>query len=452
MNKTILILKREYLTRVKKKSFLLMTILIPFIFGGIMAFTIYINTKENSNEQKVAVVDRSSIFLGELDDSKSTKFTFVPLDEYESIKENLKESGYYGLLEIPENILTTSKVNVYSHKQISIDVKNHINWQLEHKLEDMKKTELVDRLGIPNLEEQLAQTKSKISVQTIKIGDDGEGKKGSTEIAMIAGYIAGFIIYFFVFFYGNMLMRGVLEEKQNRIVEVIISSVKPIQLMLGKIIGIALVGITQVVIWVVLVAAIMFGVQKFMINDSSMEKMMDVQSQNIMMQGGGNGAMEVVNQIQPNEMEQIMEQIQSVDFGGLISALLIYFILGYLLYSSLMGAVASAVDSEEDMQQFMLPITIPLVAAMIMLMNVIKDPEGPLAFWGSMIPFTSPIIMLVRIPFGVPWYELVISLVVLALSTYGAVWVAARIYRTGILMYGKKPSWKELYKWLTYKN
>ncbi|MFA9388869.1 MAG: ABC transporter permease [Prolixibacteraceae bacterium] len=452
MNKIILILKREYLTRVKKKSFLLLTVLMPVLFGGIMAFVIYINTKENTNEQKVAVIDRSGLFLGELKDSPSTKFIFVPIDEYQSIKDSLKESGYYGLLEIPENILSTNKVFVYSHKQISMDVKGHIDWQLEQKLEEQKRAELVHRVGIPNLEEQLAQTKSKITVETFRMDEGGKGKKGSTEVAMIAGYIAGFIIYMFVFIYGNMVMRGVQEEKQNRIVEVIISSVKPIQLMMGKILGLALVGITQFAIWIVLIAAIMFGIQKFMITDKVAENMIEMQSQNIMMQGAGNSSVQVMNQVDASEAEKIFEQIQSVDFTGLIFALFVYFLLGYLLYSSLMAAIASAVDSEEDMQQFMIPITIPLVAAMIMLMNVIKDPEGSLAFWGSMIPFTSPIIMMVRIPFGVPWYEIVISLTILALSTYGAIWVAAKIYRTGILMYGKKPTWKELGKWLTYRN
>jgi ABC-2 type transport system permease protein len=453
MNKTFIIFKREYLTRVTKKSFLLLTILMPLLFGGIMVFSIYMTTKESTNEQKVAVVDRSKLFLGQLQDSKSTKFQFIPDTEYNSVKDNLKDNGYYALLEIPENILTSNKVLVYSAKQVSFDVKNHIDGQLERLLEEQKRAELVLRLGIPNLEEQINQTKAHVLVETLKIGDDGASQKGSTEVAMIAGYIVGFVIYMFVFIYGSMVMRGVLEEKQSRIVEVIISSVKPVQLMMGKILGLAAVGLTQFAIWIVLISGIMFGVQKFMVPDqAAVQQMMQSQSQSIMTPGINTGTVQMMNQIEPTQVEKIMESVNSLDFTTLIISFVVFFILGYLLYSSLMAAIASAVDAEEDMQQFMMPITIPLVAAIIMLQNVIKDPEGAVAFWGSMIPLTSPIIMMVRIPFGVPWYEVVISMVILALSTYGAVWMAAKIYRTGILMYGKKPSWKELGKWLKYKN
>jgi len=453
MNKTLLILKREYLTRVTKKSFLLLTILMPILFGSIMVFSIYINTKESTKEQKVAVVDRSKIFLGELQDSKSTKFQFIPDDQFDQVKENLKDNGYYALLEIPANILTTNKVIAYSAKQVSIDVRSHIDWQLERILEEQKRAELVERIGIPDLEEQIKNTKAKVSVETIKIGDDGGSQKGSTEVAMIAGYIVGFVIYMFVFIYGSMVMRGVLEEKQNRIVEVIISSVKPVQLMMGKILGLAAVGLTQFAIWIILMIGIFFGIQKFMIPDqAAAQKLMQSQTQSIMAQGGSNDAVQMINQIEPNQAQQIMEKVQSLDFTTLIISFLVFFILGYLLYSSLMAAVAAAVDSEEDMQQFMMPITIPLVVAIIMLANVIKDPEGALAIWASYIPLTSPIIMMVRIPFGVDWWEILLSMVILAISTYGAIWIAAKIYRTGILMYGKKPTWKELGKWIRYKN
>jgi len=451
MNKIILIFKREYLTRVKKKSFLILTLLMPLLFGGIMFLPGYLATRENTEEQKIAVLDRSALFLGQLEDSKSAKFHFIPNEEYAGIKENLKTNGYYALLEIPQNILTTNKVVVYSSKQINLDVKNHIDWQLENKLEEQKRAELVARIGIPDLDEQMKSTKTRINVETIKMGEGGQAKRGSTEIAMGVGYAAGFLIYMFVFIYGSMVMRGVLEEKQNRIVEVIISSAKPVQLMMGKILGLAAVGLTQFLIWVILMAGIFAGAKSMFMTDDTMQQMVKAQSENVMMQGN-QAAVQVMEQIEPNQFNQIVEQIEGINFPMIIIAFLIFFILGYLLYSSLMAAVASAVDSEEDMQQFMLPITIPLIVAIIMLVNVIKNPEGQLAFWGSMIPFTSPVIMMVRVPFGVPWYELVASIVILALSTYGAIWMAAKIYRTGILMYGKKPSWKEIGKWLTYRN
>jgi ABC-2 type transport system permease protein len=449
MNKILIIFKREYLTRVTKKSFLILTLLTPLLFAGIMFLPGYLATRESKEEHKVAVLDRSAIFLGTLEDSHSTHFHFIPESEYEEIRNNLKSNEYYALLEIPASIVMTNRVAVYSHKQVNLDVKNHINRQLERELENQKRLELVTRVGIPDLEKQLENIRTRVSVETLKVGDDGAGKKGSTEIAMGIGYAAGFLIYMFVFIYGSMVMRGVLEEKQNRIVEVIISSVKPVQLMLGKILGLAAVGLTQFTIWVILMIGIFFGAKSMFVSDEAMQQIAG--SQSIMMQSNPMAA-EMMENFEPNEFEKIIAQIEGINFVQIIGMFLIFFILGYLLYSSLMAAVASAVDSEEDMNQFMMPITIPLIGAIIILANVIKNPEGPLAFWASHIPFTSPIIMMVRIPFGVPWYELVISVAILALSTYGAIWLAAKIYRTGILMYGKKPTWKELGKWLTYKG
>lgn len=453
MNKTFLILKREYLTRVTKKSFLILTLLMPLFMALVMFLPAYLATRETKTENKVAVVDRSSLFLSELSDAASTKFTYIPESEYQQVKDNLAGSGYYALLEIPQNILTSEKVLVYSDKQVNIDVKSHIDNQIEATLEKQKRAELVNRLGIPDLEEQMRNTKASISVETIKLGGDGTSKKSSTEIAMGIGYAIGFVIYMFVFIYGSMVMRGVLEEKQSRIVEVIISSVKPIQLMMGKILGIAAVGLTQVLIWVVLMVGIFFGAKSFFLDDEAIQSMADAQTSSIMAGAGANADMAAMAQtIEPSQAQQIFEQIEGINFPLIIGSFIIFFILGYLLYSSLMAAIASAVDSEEDMQQFMLPVTMPLVAAIVVLMNVIKNPEGSLAFWASHIPFTSPIIMMVRIPFGVAWWEILISMAILAISTYGCIWMAARIYRTGILMYGKKPTWKELGKWLTFKS
>lgn len=449
MNKIFIIIKREYLNRVTKKSFLILTLLTPLLFAGIMFLPAYLASLDNKEEHKVAVLDRSTLFLGELEDSKSTKFHFIPEEEYENVKNNIGSNEFYALLDIPQSIVSTNRVVVYSNKQINLDVKNHIDRQLEQTLENQKRAELVSRLGVPDLEDQLQATKTRITVDTLKLTEDGEGKKGSTEIAMGIGYAAGFLIYIFVFMYGGMVMRGVLEEKQNRIVEVIISSAKPVQLMLGKIIGLAAVGLTQFLIWVLLMGGIFIGAKSLFVSDEALQQM--AESQSVMVQSNPM-ASEMMNNFEPNEFEKIIAQIEGINFPQIIGMFLIFFILGYLLYSSLMAAIAAAVDTEEDMNQFMLPVTIPLIAAIIILANVIKNPEGQLAFWASHIPFTSPIIMMVRIPFGVPWYELLISVVILALSTYGAIWIAAKIYRTGILMYGKKPSWKEIGKWLTYKS
>jgi ABC-2 type transport system permease protein len=449
MNKIALIFKREYLTRVKKKSFLILTVLTPLLFAVMMFLPSYLATRENREEQKVAVIDRSTIFLGNLNDSKSTKFIFFPVAEYENVKKNFENGEYYAMLEIPDNILVSNKVLVFSKKQINIDVKSQINSQLEWRLEDVKRSELVARIGIPDLEEQMQHTKTSIVVETIKIGEDGKGKKGSTEIAMVLGYIVGFLIYMFVFLYGTMVMRGVLEEKQNRIVEVIISSVKPVELMIGKILGIAAVGLTQFIIWVLLMGGIFMGAKSFLLSENTVQQM--AQSQSIMV-GGNQASVEMMQNIEPNKMNEIVSQISGINFTEVIIYFLIYFILGYLLYSSVMAALASAVDSEEDVNQLLLPVQVPLIVSLIIMMNVIKNPEGALAIWCSHIPFTSPIIMMVRIPFGVPWWEVFISIAILAVTTFATIWVAAKIYRTGILMYGKKITWKELFKWLTYRN
>lgn len=449
MNKILIIFKREYLTRITKKSFLILTLLTPLLFAGIMFLPGYLATRENKEENKVAVVDRSSLFLGVLEDSKSTTFHFIPETEFDSVRNNLNSNEYYALLEIPSSIVLTNKVVVYSHKQINLDVKSHINRQIERELENQKRAELVARVGVPDLEEQMKAIKTYVSVETLKVDERGTGKKGSTEIAMGIGYAAGFLIYMFVFIYGSMVMRGVSEEKQNRIVEVIISSVKPVQLMLGKIFALAAVGLTQFTIWVLLIIAIFFGAKSMFVSDEALQQMAGNQS---VMVASSPMATQMMDTFEPNEFEKAIGQIEGINFTQIIVMFLIYFILGYLLYSSLMAAIASAVDSEEDMNQFMLPITIPLIGSIIILANVIKNPEGSLAFWASHIPFTSPIIMMVRIPFGVPWYELAISVGILAATTYGTIWMAAKIYRTGILMYGKKPSWKELGKWLSYKG
>lgn len=451
MNKILLIFNREYLTRVTKKSFLLLTILMPLIFAVLMFLPSYLMTRENSEEQKVAVIDRSTIFLGNIKDSRSTKFVFFPVTEYENVKKSFENGDFYAMLEVPDNILVSNKVLVFSKKQINIDVKNHIDYQLEKRLEDLKRSELVARVGIPDLEEQMQNTKASIAVETIKIDEDGKGKKGSTEIAMVMGYVVGILIYMFVFLYGTMVMRGVLEEKQNRIVEVIISSVRPIELMIGKILGIAAVGLTQFVIWVLLMGGIFMGAKSFLLKQDSVQQMAQLQSQNIMA-GGNQVSAEMMQNIEPSKMNEIMSQISGINFTEIIIYFLIYFILGYLLYSSLMAALASAVDSEEDVNQLMLPVQMPLLVSLIIMMNVMKNPEGALAIWCSYIPFTSPMIMMVRIPFGVPWWGVLISIIILAVTTFATIWVAAKIYRTGILMYGKKITWKELFKWLSYKS
>ena len=446
MNKSLLILKREYITRVRKKSFIILTLLVPFIFAGFTILPAWLAMQDDHEERTIGIYDATDAFLGRIKDTEYTKFQFIPKVEYETIKQDIKSSNYYAVLYIPQNILSTNHAELISDKQVTFDVKNMIGNRLEKLIENDKKEQVIKESGIPDLEEQLAATRTNIDLETLKIGEKGEAVKSSTEIAMAVGYAAGFIIYMFVFIYGAMVMRGVMEEKSSRIVEVIISSVKPRQLMFGKIIGIALVGLTQLVFWIVLGVLIVTGLQTFLGPDQA-EALQ--QSQNLMAAGS---QMSAASAPQENMVLNIIEMVGNLNLPLILGSFLFYFLGGFLMYSSLMGAVGSAVDHEEEAQQLMLPITMPLIFSIIILFPVVKNPEGALAFWASMIPFTSPVIMMVRVPYGVPIWQLLLSMGILLASIYGTILISGKIYRTGILMYGKKVNFKEIVKWLFYKN
>ena len=447
MNKALIILKREYLSRVRKKSFVILTLLVPFLFAGITILPAWLAMQDDKEERTIAVYDGTGIFLGRLESTEYTKFHFIPEEEYSQIKDNIKSSPFYAVLFIPPNILTANRAQLFSDKQVTIDIKNMVGNKLEHILENDKKKQVIDQSGIPDLEEKLAATRTNINLETIKVGDEGSTVKSSTEIAMAVGYAAGFIIYMFVFIYGAMVMRGVMEEKTSRIVEVIISSVKPTQLMFGKIIGIGLVGLTQLLFWIIIGSAIVTGVQSF-VGVPEAEALQ--QSQNLM--GTSGVAVQTATANQQNVAIEIVDMIGNLNLPLIFGSFLFYFLGGFLMYASLMGAVGSAVDHDEEAQQLMMPVTLPLIFSIIILFPVVKNPEGALAFWASMIPFTSPVIMMVRVPFGVPAWELLLSMSILLASIWGTIWVAGKIYRTGILMYGKKVNLKEIVKWLFYRN
>ena len=447
MNKSLLILRREYLTRVRKKSFVILTLLVPFLFAAITILPAWLAMQQDTEERTIAVYDETGIFLGRLENTEYTKFHFIPEEEYQNIKNNIKSTSFYALLFIPSNILTNSEARMFSNKQVTIDIKNMVSRKLETILENDKKEQIVQEAGIPDLEEKLAAAKTNIDLETIKIGENGESVKSSTEIAMAVGYAAGFIIYMFVFIYGAMVMRGVMEEKTNRIVEVIISSVRPTQLMFGKITGIGLVGLTQLLFWIIIGFAILTGLQSFL---GPGEAQAIHQSQSLMNDPGA--AAQAADGSQSGAAMEIIGMVSNLNLPLILASFIFYFLGGFLLYSSLMGAVGAAVDSEEDTQQLMLPISLPLIFSVIILFSVVKNPEGSLAFWASIIPFTSPVIMMVRIPFGVPAWQLLLSMGILVGSIWGTIWVAGKIYRTGILMYGKKVTVKEIVKWLFYRN
>ena len=449
MNKISIIILREYLTRVRKKSFLIMSIVGPLLFAALMIAPAWLAQMEDTEEKVIAVIDSSKLFYETIPETKYLKFEYLNNTSVNKIRKNFDKTNYYAVLYI-SHIVTyvPSAVQLYSDKQPSFAVKMHIANAMEKEIERLKlKTYKID-----DLDNILRSIKTNISIQTIKWTDDGKEKESSTEIAMVVGYLSGFLIYFFIFLFGAQVMRGVIEEKVSRIIEVIISSVKPFQLMMGKIVGIALVGLTQFLLWIVLTTAIVTVVKTAFFPDIPI-KTEQITPETVLSEGGSTlQPSQPVQDQELNKMKEVFSSISSINFGIMLGSFLFYFLGGFLLYGSLFAAVGSAVDSEADTQQFMMPIMIPLILAIVVMMNAIQNPEGSIAFWFSIIPFTSPIVMMVRIPFGVPYWELGLSAGLLILTFVFTTWFAGKIYRIGILMYGKKASYGELIKWLRYKN
>jgi len=446
MNKILIIIQREYLSRVKKKSFLLLTFLTPVLFAAIMAFVVWLNMRDDTEKRTIGVINESEL-ISPVESTDFTTFEYLENTSFEDAKEMLDTRSYYALLKIPTDILESQSTELFSFKQVTIEVKSEVGSQIRNHIETIKRSKIIAEANMPDLEQKLAATKTPISVKTIKFGDDGEIKQSSTEIAMVLGFAMSFIIYMFIFMYGVQVMRGVIEEKSNRIIEVIISSVKPFQLMMGKIVGVAMVGLTQFLMWVILTGAIItIGSAIFLpgLDASSIQQASSISQ----LPSAG----QAMNQAQLNMMQDVLGTFDMSYIMGILGGFIFFFLAGYLLYSALFAAVGSAVDNETETQQFMLPISLPLILALYIGMAVAKNPESSLAFWGSIIPLTSPIVMLVRLPFGVPLWELLLSMGLLVASFIFVTWVAAKIYRTGILMYGKKVSYKEIWKWLRYHS
>ena len=421
MNKIWLIISREYLVRVKKKSFIVMTILGPILMAALLVTPTILSMQDQQN-RLVALSEKNIEFLEPLNKIENTKFTIITDEELELLKKDFSQTEYYAVLDKDKD-----QFYLLSDQQISLSVKRSIADKIE-KIIERNKLKLAG-IDLNVLESSVTE----INIQTKIITLDGENINSSTEGSMGIGFITGILIYMFIFMYGTMVMRGVIEEKTNRIVEVIISSVKPFQLMMGKIIGVALVGLTQFILWIVLTMALAALAELLLFNPN-----------------------ELISQANSAENTEIMSKITNliggINFMQIILCFIFYFISGYLLYSSLFAAVGSAVDAEADTQQFVVPITVPLLLAIMLIQPVMDNPDGTLAFWMSMIPFTSPVIMMVRLPFGVENWELFISMLSIITGFVATTFLAAKIYRTGILMYGKKISYKELWKWLSYKG
>lgn len=440
MSKINLIIKREYTTRVMKKSFILLTFLTPVLFAGMIALIVWLGGIKDDKVKSIAVLDRTHLYTHVLKSNDAYSFVFVdaPLEKLK--KENAESNQYAGLLYIDADLKDNPRaVTFYSEKQVNMELKTYITGLLNKYVEEQK----LAAYNIPHLKEMVEKSHTDIDLKTIKWGEDGKEKVGSAEVALIIGMITAFIIYMFIVIYGAQVMTGVVQEKTNRIVEVMISSVKPFELMMGKIIGIAMVGLTQFLMWVILTGVIAAVVGSVFGSGS-----LDVNSLQQMQQVGVHPA--AANVAMPSQMQTLLVALNGLNYFEIIGLFIVYFLGGYLLYASLFAAVGSAVDNETDTQQFSLPIMLPIIFAIYAGIFAAQNPDGPLAFWCSMIPFTSPIVMMVRLPFDVPIWQIILSLTILILSFIGTTWMAGKIYRTGILMYGKKITWTEMWKWLRY--
>ncbi len=441
MDKILLIIKREYLTRVRKKTFIILTLLAPALMAALVAITVFVTQLESDQLRNILVQDSSNKFEESLKDNKNIEFTFTENTDTESIKKVFSEGNYYALLIIPENP-EKENIELISDNQSDINTKMYISSRIEEKIRSDKLKEL----GIEV--ETIDAINPNVHIRTIKLKADGSEELSSTEAALGIGYISAFLIYMFIFIYGAMVMRGVIEEKTNRVVEILISSVKPFQLMMGKILGIALVALTQFLLWVVLGFIIISITQTVIGGDSISNKQLTEQ----MMQGT-NLPSEMQNMNSDNQvLNDVLESVMNLPIALIIFSFMFYFVGGYLLYASLFAGIGGAVDNEADTQQFMMPLTLPLILALVVAQAIIQNPEGPAAFWFSIVPLTSPVIMMLRIPYGVPAWEIILSMSVLIVTFIGTTWVAAKIYRIGILIYGKKFSYKDLWRWLRFNG
>lgn len=436
MNKIGLIIKREYLRRVSKKSFILLTLLTPFLFAALVFVPLWLSTIKGDEVRNVAIIDTTGKYTQLFENNES--FHFVHSDKTLNDYRRNSNKEIFAFLSITDNLLNNPKAaTLYSEKQIPVELSQLVNQTLSKQLESEK----LASFNIPNLKEIIKESKINFNVQTIKWSEDGQESTSSATVASVIGMVFTFIIYMFIMMYGAMVMQGVMEEKTNRIIEVMISSVRPFDLMMGKIIGIGFVGLTQVFLWGI-ITTILVSVGGFMFSSG-----VDVAS----LQAGPQMGMMDANALASSSGNEIMGIINSINTAEIGISFIIYFIGGYMLYASIFAAIGSAVDSQEDTQQFMAPVMIFMVFALYAGIYSMENPDGPLAFWCSMIPFTSPIVMMVRIPFEIPLWEKLLSISLLYVSAIGIVWLSAKIYRVGILMYGKKPSIKEMVKWIKYK-
>jgi len=446
--KTIgIIIRREYLNKVKKKSFLITTFLVPILVAGLTigVMAVMMTTKEKT--KTIAVVDRSGIVLPYLEDTETIKYVDCSGQEADSIKLRLSNLGYDGLLSIPalDTVAKTVNPDLFSTKPLGMDLTQNINNRLDKAVEDYR----IASYDIEGLDEIMKAVKSDVKLHSYTVDESGKEKISEAGVYSIISMVLGIIIFMFVTMFGSMVMSAVIEEKQSRVVEVLVSSVKSTELMFGKIIGIALVALTQFLLWILL-SGVIIGAAGGIMKDKLIEQADPAELAQSL--GVSPDQLDAVDFTQlagtDNDMAMALDMFHSIPIGKIIIIFLVFFLFGYLLYASLFAAIGSAVENAEDTQQLQIPLTVPLMLGYIIALYAFKAPDSSIAFWASMFPFTSPIVMIARLPFGVPSWEIAVSLGLLILTFVVCAWASAKIYKVGILMFGKKSSWKDLWKWL----
>ena len=435
-NNTLIVIQREFMTRVSKKSFVLLTILMPFIFAALIVVPLWLSTIKDDAQRTVVVVDRTTHYLSAFKDDKSYRFVPAPamLPEHRSDTTDVE-----AVVNIEGDLSKDPKaVKIYSRKEVSADLLSYVT----NVLNEQVRRDKLSAYDVQGLDKIIEDVQSTLEVSTVKWNDEGEESSSNTGIAIAAGFLFTFMIYMFVMSYGGMVMQSVMEEKTNRIVELMVSSIKPFQLMMGKIVGVAMVGFVQLLIWGVMLAAILgicsvaFGLDA--------GAMAEAQST---MAAGAQGNMPAMDAAD----NEVLTALLNLPFAELGIMFVLYFVGGYLLYASFFAAVGASINAQEDSSQFIMPVVLIMVFGLYAAMYSVENTDGPLAFWASMFPLTSPIVMMVRIPFSVPLWQELLSLGLLYGTATLFVWISAKIYRVGILMYGKKPSLREMFKWLRYK-
>ena len=451
-----IIIEREYLNKVKKKSFLLTTFGVPILFAAMYALMIFIMLRTEGDSKRIAIIDHSGIVMEKLENTKQLTFKQIPETDPEAVKNRLGEYDADILLYISPLDSATKSVTAttYADKPMGMETAEVI----ENRINDAVEAYRIDSYGIEGLDQILSDIHSNIHLTSYTVDEEGKETISQSEVFMIISMVLAMALYMFIAIFSGMVMTSVIEEKSSRVVEVLVSSVKATELMFGKIIGVALVALTQFLLWIVLTGLII-GVIGGIVGLDKITGGMDESRTQMVQEMAGTGMGGATLDLQaltdttavaegPTGIQAVMGTLSSLNYTEIIVSFLLFFLFGYLLYASLFAAIGSAVENEADTQQLQIPVTIPLLVGFFVAFYAFRAPESQLVWWFSMIPFTSPIVMLARLPFGVPTWELVLSIGLLVLTFVACAWVSAKIYKVGVLMYGKKSTFKDLWKWL----